>query len=181
MFEGFLIPEDVYRIGSGGKQYPLCNRKKKPAASLSHSLTRSLFSICPSFFLWLSVFSFCFCLTFIHKGMHILIYCQAMTTVMPYVLWSAEYCPPAWNKGLNKCHRVLLLIQAKANIFLNIFGAACEHRREKEPQYESLQDAFQMRWSWASLLAGQLRQFHSWLASGLSSIFYIFLQRDTGL
>lgn len=40
-----------------------------------------------------------------------------MTTVMPYVLWSAEYCPPVWNKGLTKCHRVLLLIQAKANIF----------------------------------------------------------------
>lgn len=43
-----MIFKDMCRIGSGGKQYPLCNRrKKKKKAALS------LFSLCLSFFLFL--------------------------------------------------------------------------------------------------------------------------------
>lgn len=59
ILDGFMICKDVCHIGSGGKQYPLCNRRKKASLALSF-LTPSL----------VYVFSVFFCITFFHARKH---------------------------------------------------------------------------------------------------------------
>lgn len=88
-----MIFEDVCHIGSVGKQYPLYNRGEKkgcPLSFLTLSIYLSLFFplVLCVYFLSLSPF-----LPQRHAHSH-MIYCRALNAVMPYVLWSVEYCSP---------------------------------------------------------------------------------------
>lgn len=85
--DGFMICNDVCHIGSGEKQYPLGNKRKK--ASLSQSISPSL-----SLSGFMSFLSFSVSLSSTNTRTFSYDYRQAMNAAMPYALWSVEYCLP---------------------------------------------------------------------------------------
>lgn len=92
ILDGFMICKDVCHIGSGGKQYPLCNRRRKASLSLSlFSLSLSLFL---SFSGFMSFLSFSVSLSSTNARTFSYGYRQAMNAVMPCALWSVEHCLP---------------------------------------------------------------------------------------
>lgn len=90
ILDGFMTCKDVCHIGSGGKQYPLCNRRKKASLSL-FSLSLSLPLSLSGF---MSFLSFSVSLSSTSARTFSYDYCQAMNAVMPNALWSVEYCLP---------------------------------------------------------------------------------------
>jgi len=94
ILDGFMTCKDVCHIGSGGKQYPFCNRRKKKGFSLFFSLSLSLFL---SFSGFMSFLSFPVSLSSMNTRTFSCDCCQATNSGMPNALWSVEYCLPVWN------------------------------------------------------------------------------------
>ncbi len=88
ILDGFMICKEVCHIGSGGKQYPLCNRRKKASLSL---FSRSVYL---SFSGFMSFLSFSVSLSSMNARTFSYDYRQAMNAVMLYALWSVEHCLP---------------------------------------------------------------------------------------